>query len=267
MTGVIFGLGILLNIAGALGALRKNALTWSGAAAAFIVGMAIYVGLGVAGWIVLMTFFISSTVLSRLQSEAKVEATSRQEKGSARDAMQVVANGGIAAVTALLWLFTRERAAVVAFVAALAAANADTWAGEIGMLSSRRPRSIITMKPVRVGRSGGVTALGTAGSAAGALLIGVVAGLFSLSGAWGGRLSLLTLGIAVVAGFAGSAVDSVLGTTLQARYLDPAGGITERASATGIRAGGLPWVTNDVVNLLSGLTASALAAACAPLFD
>jgi uncharacterized protein (TIGR00297 family) len=266
MTGVIFGLGIVLNFGGALGALRKDALTMSGAVAAFIVGMAIYIGLGVAGWILLMTFFLSSTVLSRLKSEAKAEAGSRQEKGSARDAMQVVANGGIAAVAAVLWLFTRERAALVAFVAALAAANADTWAGEIGMLSSKQPRSIITMRHVRVGQSGGVTALGTVGSASGALLIGVVAGFFSLAGAWGGKLSLLTLGTAVVAGFAGSAIDSVLGTTLQARYLDPGGGITERASAGGIRAGGLPWVTNDVVNLASVLTASALAAACTPLF-
>lgn len=261
----IFALGIVLNLVGALGALRKHALTPGGSAAAFVVGLAIFIGVGIAGWVLLMTFFLSSTALSRLRSPAKEAATSLQEKGSARDAVQVLANGGVPAAAALLWLFTRDGAALVAFVAALAAANADTWAGEIGMLSSKRPRSIITMKPVRTGQSGGVTILGITAAAAGAGLIGVVAGLFSLAGAWVGKLSILGLCTAIVAGFAGSLIDSVLGTTLQARYVDPAGSITERVSAGNAPAGGVRWVTNDVVNLVSGLGAAGLAAACVPL--
>ena len=67
------------------------------------------------------------------------------------------------------------------YCAAFAAANADTWATELGVVSKRQPRLITTFKTVEKGTSGGVTLLGTISALAGAGLIGGVAFLFSPS--------------------------------------------------------------------------------------
>ena len=256
MTTWLLLLGVALNAAGALTARAKRALTGSGAASAFVVGFAIYFGLGVQGWVVLMTFFVTSTALSRVESAAKLRAAAMHDKGASRDAVQVLANGGVPAAAALVYAFTGEAAALTAVVASVAAANADTWAGEVGMLSSRRPRSIVTFRPVETGRSGGVTPLGTAGAAAGSLAIGLVS--WGLSWNWDADGVLFLL--AVVSGFSAAILDSVLGSTVQARYIDPAGLVTEKPSPGATLAGGIRWFTNDAVNAVSGASAAALAA-------
>ena len=94
-------------------------MTWlspDGLAAAACVGAAVWWGLGWRGAILLLAFFISGSVLTRL-------ATGR---GARRTARQVVANGGAAALAALVgsWSVT---------AGALAAAAADTWATEVGL--------------------------------------------------------------------------------------------------------------------------------------
>ncbi len=157
--------------------------------------------------VLLLAFFVLSTLLSR--------------RGTARNERQVIANGGIAALAALAgnWLW---------FAGALAAANADTWATEIGSHSRTPPRLIISGRRVPAGTDGGITVLGTAGGIAGA---GLVAGLSYLLGQ--------RSGVAIaVAGIVGMLVDSLLGATVQ---------------------GKVRWMDNDVVNLAATLTGAACA--------
>jgi len=111
-----------------------------------------------------------------------------------------------------------------ALTGALAAAQADTWATEIGARSSASPRLITTGRRVRRGASGGVTPLGTAGGVAGAALM-ALAGL-----ALGLPPAALVGG--VIGGVVGMLVDSLLGATVQ------------------VESGGRwTWCTNDAVNL------------------
>ena len=68
-----------------------------------------------------------------------------------------------------------------AFLASVAAATADTWGTEIGRLSSKNPVDIITFQPLQMGESGGITLVGTLGSFAGAIIIGITGYLFGIS--------------------------------------------------------------------------------------
>ena len=73
----------------------------------------------------------------------------------------MLANGGVFAVAALFAASGRVPGwdwAVVAF-GALAAAASDTWATEIGTLAARPPRSIVSLKVLPTGTSGGVGSL------------------------------------------------------------------------------------------------------------
>lgn len=204
----------------------------------------------VAGWrwgILLIVYFVASTLLSRLGGEAKTRRTRGVvAKGGERDATQVLANGGVYTVAALASLaYPGEMPAAVA-LGALAAATADTWGTEIGTLAGGTPRLVTTWGPAPPGTSGAVSAAGSLATLAGALFIGGVALLLG----WRG----LPVAAGVTGGIMGAATDSILGATLQARrWCEPCAMPTERTvhtcGATTRPAGGIAWLDNDRVNL------------------
>ncbi len=67
------------------------------------------------------------------------------------------------------------RSWLLGMAGALAAANADTWGTELGVLSLQRPRRIVGGQHVEPGTSGAVSSVGLLASVAGAALIGVLA--------------------------------------------------------------------------------------------
>jgi uncharacterized protein (TIGR00297 family) len=218
-----------------------------------------------AGWAwgaLLIGYFVASIALSRLRAAEKAARVgSVVAKGGARDAVQVMANGGVfalAAVVAATPLLSESESGVVAAVAlgALAASAADTWATEIGSLATRPPRSIITGRRVAPGTSGGVNLLGIAAMVLGAAFI-----------AFGARLLSIDAPIAavVVGGVGGALADSVVGATLQdRRWCDTCGTSTERAvhscGTTTRHSGGLTAMDNDLVNLIATVAGGAITA-------
>lgn len=254
-------IGFALAVAIAVGARRLHALTASGAVAAAAVGACAVA----AGWgwgALLLAFFASATLLSRLRRDEKSARTaSVVEKDDERDAVQVLANGGIFAAMAVMfklrWLLAWGEmdpapAITAAFMAlgagAISAACADTWSTEIGTLSPAAPRSITTGRPVPPGTSGGVTGYGLLGMVAGAAFMGAVA-----------RLAGSSPAMAVAAaggGITGALADSFLGALAQERRRCPrCDALTERlvhdcGTATE-HAGGFAWLDNDAVNALA----------------
>lgn len=285
------GWAALVSGSMAVAARWRRALTTSGALGALLTGTSIA---GAGGWdwgAALVYFFASSTVLSRVASQRKLAAAADKfDKGSQRDLAQALANGGVAAALALLcstpWGASRAQTLATAFAGALAAANADTWATEIGTLSPQPPRLITTGRRVAPGTSGGITPMGLAAAVAGAGTLGLVFALLgpraaprgpecistarsplagrsapargvrhtplvSFSGAESGARRFRA---AALGGVAGALADSMLGATVQAMRWCPRCDVeTERrvhrcgTPTTWLR--GIVWVDNDVVNL------------------
>jgi uncharacterized protein (TIGR00297 family) len=251
--------GGLAATAIALLARRTGSLDASGAAMAVVVGTLC----AAAGWswgALLVAFFVASSALSRLGARRKEERSgSIVAKGGARDARQVLANGGLFALAALLSMVAPWPGWTVAGAGALAAATSDTWATEIGTLAGGTPRSLTTGLAVPAGTSGGITLVGTLAALSGAAFVAALAWAFR----WPAAAAVL------LGGLAGSTADSLLGATIQARrWCERCGAGTERevhdCGSPTRPDGGVRWLDNDGVNLASALV-GALAALLAAL--
>lgn len=255
-------IGLLLGAFIALLAWWAGALSPSGAWAAALTGGLVF-GLGGLPWaVLLLVFFVSSSLLSQAFARRKAAVNEKFSKGSRRDWGQVLANGGLGAFLAviyglrpdLIWLWP-------AFAGAMAAVNADTWATELGVLSKAPPRLIITGKTVERGTSGGVTWLGTLSSLAGAALVGLAAAWFTPQVS-----SLTVIGLVALGGLAGSLCDSALGATAQAIYYCPTcQKETERhpthlCGTPTVQVRGWRWLNNDLVNFICSLVGAAITA-------
>ena len=208
-----------------------------------------------------VTFFVLSSLLSKLGRRRKAPAAGLAEKGSRRDAGQVYANGGVAWVLLVAYVFVPVDALYWGYVGAFAAAAADTWGTEVGTLTQGPTRLIWSGRRVPPGTSGGVSVLGTLGAVAGAATV-----FLSMLPVAEGRVAELGVGaaaVAVIGGGVGAAlVDSLLGATAQALYRDAGGYLTERSGEGGnALVRGWHWLTNDRVNLACTLTGALLPAA------
>ena len=134
---LLIGIGLALFIAYL--ARKAGSLSRSGAVAAAIIG-GITFGLGgLLPAILLLTFFITSSLLSRVGGKRKLVVATAFEKGGERDYGQVIANGSVASLFVILFALTNEKLWLIGMIGAFAAVIADTWATELGVLARRRP--------------------------------------------------------------------------------------------------------------------------------
>ena len=251
--------GALAAAAIAIAARRADSLSRSGAVAALLIGT-VAIAAGWAWGALLILYFVSSSALSRVGARVKAQRSGGiVEKGGARDAVQVFANGGIFAVAAALALIHPSDIWLAAGAGALAASAADSWGTEIGMLAHSPPRMITTWRIVPTGTSGGVSALGLAAMVAGALFISFAAWLLD----WNANVAIAVS----VGGLVGALADSFGGALFQSRrFCRQCERATERlvhdCGTRTERAGGLKWLNNDGVNAACTLV-GAVASMCA----
>lgn len=261
MSGGLVVAAVVCNAALAVAAYVKRAVSVSGAVFGFLVGFGVFVFGGLPYFIILGTFFVSSSALSRIGAARKDLLEGVHERGSRRDAVQVLANGGVGLLAAALYFATDSPVWSVAYTASFAAANADTWSSEVGVLSRGRPRSILTWRLVDPGVSGGVSVLGLSAGAAGSAAVALI-GLGALA-LFGGAVPFAAAATAVtIGGFSGTVIDSLLGATVQAQYMDrETGAYTERRTGpvgeNELRRG-FRFVTNDAVNFAACLAGTAV---------
>jgi uncharacterized protein (TIGR00297 family) len=187
-----------------------HGVTSSGAMAGAAVCFAILWGAGYGGFAALLAVFLLTWAATRI-GYARKQRLGIAEARVGRDEHQVLANLGVAALWSLLYAFGgHDPGLLVAMVAALAEAAADTMSSEIGQALGGAPRLITNWREIPAGTNGGITFAGTLAGTVGAIvvgLVGVVTGLF------GWRF----VPLCTAAGIAGMLVDSVMGATLERR--------------------------------------------------
>ncbi len=269
MNQIIIGTLICFGIA--VFAYRKRSLTISGLCSALLLGILLLVFGGLYFLSILVAFFISSNVVGRFNRDQEKDLAALQEKCGARDYSQVIANSFAALFFAALFYLTGNHLFILAFATSIASSNADTWGSELGVLSKKTPVSIITWKPICKGLSGGITLAGTAASLLGSVFIALIfiAGYLIIYGK--NENLFLQFILCAAGGFTGSAIDSVLGATVQVKCLcEETGIITEKRMNNGSVnkvVSGFPVINNDAVNFTSSFIASLMAVAASVLLS
>ena len=225
-------------------------LTLSGSVTTFILAIFIF---GFGGWkwsVPVLSFFIPSSLLSKLREGRNQEVDKFFEKSGRRDYLQVISNGGIAGILVIINSIYPDDLFYLIYLSTLAAVCADTWATEIGTWRVNVTYNILNFQKITQGTSGGISMPGIIGAIIGTLLI-------SLSGlSWIHIGIVLYFSIIIIAGILGCIVDSLLGATVQGLYKCAiCEKVTEKYVHCGVPAKfykGIAWFNNDVVNMFCG---------------
>ncbi len=207
-------------------------------------------GGGGLNWaLILLWFFLSSSLLSRVDKKQKTTLNLIWAKGDKRDAVQVLANGFVASILVIFHKVSPEPMWYLLFLSTMAAVTADTWGTEIGIWSKSPVRSLLNFKTVPKGASGGVTLLGTVASLLGSLSVAVL-GIISPYAPY--KIKPEAMVLITLAGFLASLADSFFGATVQGQYLcGICNKITERkmhCNQDSALHRGWRFINNDLVN-------------------
>jgi len=246
-------LGVLAAGGMAYHGTRKRSLTANGALAAFSVGFltlaaswrsdsmcGVFWKAYIKNWyrfgFTLLLFYLSSSRLSKIGKKIKGQVEDGHEKESQRGAVQVLSCSVPAVIYALVYVsvVSLDDTPVsykssylgsflhCAYLGFFACCNGDTWASEIGTLSSAKTALLVTnLQEVPKGTNGGLSVLGTVSSIAGGLFIGavyLVVGWLNVKTPEVSQLHLLWFG--ALLGFLGSMLDSIMGATMQESWVD-----------------------------------------------
>jgi len=254
LTNIVIGVAAATVVA--ILSYKIHFLNGGGSALAFLMGSIIF---GFGGWaytLPILGFFLLSSILSKIGKSKKKKLESTYQKSGVRDFHQALANGGVATVIVLIAFFTKIDALYYVYIAALAAATADTWGTELGIFSKTNPVLIINFKEVMPGTSGGISIIGSFASLFGSMVIVFIGCIFY-------KFNFYQFIIVVLSGFTGSLIDSLIGATVQGQFKCE---ICGKQTESKIHCGddttlihGKYHIDNDFVNIFSISFSSLLA--------
>jgi uncharacterized protein (TIGR00297 family) len=229
----------VVAVAFAVLARALRAVTDGGALMGAVIAFLLMNAAGLWGFPPLMVVFFLTLLATRWRAEFK-RSLGVAERGGGRNAWQVLANLGAAGLCALAASMFPHHSGplLVAAMAVLAEAAADTVSSEAGQAVASRPRMILGFQPAPPGTNGAVSLEGTF---AGCIAACAVAWTATLCGVIGWRWAP----VVAAAGAAGMILDSVLGAALENRGK----------------------IGNDAVNFVSTVFAADLALLLALLVD
>ncbi len=177
---------------------------------------------GYAWFVLLIAFFAIGGLSAKFRYEQKRSRGVAEDNEGARGSGNVLGNSAVALVAVLGYAATPDPVTLpsalflFAFAGAVATAMADTLSSEIGGVYDG-PRLITTGERVSPGTDGAITWQGELAGFAGALVVAVPA-LFLFEAITPAGAVLIALG-----GIAGMTADSLLGATVENRWLDNQG--------------------------------------------
>lgn len=170
-----------------------------------VMGSMIVITQGFDWFLAFLAFFIAGTAATKYKYHEKSENRVNQRK---RRIENVLGNGLMALAIAFIGWVYGVPLALYGFFAALSTATADTMSSEIGVLSPKKPVSVLDFRTeVRRGTNGGVSNLGNTFMFFGAAFIGFIGMVIFHNWAlfW----------ISLWAGVFGCMVDSIVGATVE----------------------------------------------------
>jgi uncharacterized protein (TIGR00297 family) len=215
---------ILLTLTGMYLSYRKNKLTLAGSISGGLIALLVYSASGITGYCIMSCFFIMAIFATAYKKTEKKRAV--KDHPEKRNAIQVWANGGLAAVAAALAFFLGYEPLFALVIACIfSSAAADTISSEMGMVKGKRFINILTFQPDKKGLDGVISLEGILWGLAASILIAAIYYL--------GFRYLSHFFIIICAGTIGNLSDSLMGA------------LWERKGLLG----------NDAVNLLNTLSA------------
>lgn len=246
-----FILGFLFSLVISVVSFKLRFLTFSGSLATFVLAFFIF-SLGSWKWTIpILSFFIFSSLLSKIREKRNPSVNNYFEKSGSRDFYQVTANGGLGGLLVIFNYFFPDPVWYFVYAGIIASSCADTWATEIGTMTKHKTYDILNFKDVEQGSSGGVSVIGFAGSLTGALFISLITVL------WIDNNQIDYILIITFAGFTASLFDSLLGASFQAQYkCTQCARIVDKnihCEKQAVKYRGVNFINNDFVNLTAGI--------------
>ncbi|MEK7486005.1 MAG: DUF92 domain-containing protein [Planctomycetota bacterium] len=193
-------LGIIAPLSYQAGFVSKNGLLGG-----ILVGSVISLGTGLAGFLVLLTFFLLGSVFSKWKIEEKQKAGIAEKNEGRRGASNALAKGGVAVLASLCAYFYPHSALYLVFTGALATALSDTTGSELGTIFGKHPIHPLSWKSVPVGTEGAVSLEGT--------LLGILAsGVLAIVSAGVGLITWIMIPFVMLGAFFGTTAESLLGS-------------------------------------------------------
>lgn len=224
---------LVVNAIVAAAVMRARLVDAGGAAAGAVVGVALALGAGVPGWLMLLAAFVAAAATSKFGERGKRSHGIAEEREGRRGAGNALANCGVAAIGAILAATTPHTPlALLVVVVGLTAGASDTVASEVGKAMRGTTFSVRSLSRVPPGTPGAMSVAGTVAGAVGAALL-------SACGAWLGLITTSQIWLVVVASTAGALVESLLAANFEERG----------------------YLTNDLLNFLNTAAAAAIAVA------
>ncbi|NJL49870.1 MAG: TIGR00297 family protein, partial [Leptolyngbyaceae cyanobacterium SM2_5_2] len=220
----------------------KKLLTPAGYGHAWALGVIVWGGMGWQGYAVVMVYFLLGTAVTRLGMARKEAAGIAEGRSGVRGPENVWGSALAGAVCAVAIASLRTWASpatlalwvpllALAYVSSFSTKLSDTTASEVGKAYGRRTFLITTLKPVPPGTEGAVSLEGTLAGLVGSAAIALVGWGVGLISAWG-------MGICLLSAFMATTLESLIGATLQTQ---------------------LPWLTNELVNIINTSLGAGLA--------
>ena len=199
----------LVNAGFATIAFLEGAVTWPGVVAGCAIGMAVYLGAGWEGWLMLLATFAAAVITSKIGWQRKKALGIEEDREGRRGAGNALANCLVAAAAGIVAITSPYQAAAwLALVTGLTAGAADTVASEIGKAWGRRTFLVVGFRPVPPGTSGAISLEGTIANVVAAIALAAL-------GAALGLIPTNAILFVVIGALAGAFVESALGATLE----------------------------------------------------